>query len=121
MKITKFEDIEAWKEARTLIKMLYTVTGELKDFAFVSQITRAAVSAMSNIAEGFDRGSNKEFIQYLLVSRGSISEVKSLLYVALDNGYINNSAFTELADRCDRISGLLNGFIRYLRNSDRKS
>ena len=121
MKITKFEDIEAWKEARVLVKKLYIITGELKDFAFVNQINRAAVSVMSNIAEGFDRSSNKEFIQYLVVSRGSVSEVKSLLYVALDNGYINSSVFAELADRCDRISGLLNGFIRYLRNSGRKA
>jgi len=84
MKITRFEDIDAWKESRILVETIYLVTKEVRDFAFVNQITRAAVSVMSNIAEGFDRNSNKEFIHFLIISRGSLSEVKSLLYVAID-------------------------------------
>ena len=120
MKIVKFEDIEAWKEARILVREIYNLCKNIKDYNFVNQITRASVSVMNNIAEGFDRHSNKEFIQFLVISRGSISEVKSLLYVALDVGYLNKSEFESLYNRCNKIANLINGFIRYLRNSSRK-
>ena len=120
MKIVRFEDIEAWKEARILVREIYRLCKNIKDFSFVGQITRASISVMSNIAEGFDRHSNKEFVQFLVISRGSILEVKSLLYVALDVGYLNKSDFEDLYNRCDKIANLLNGFIRYLRNSERK-
>jgi len=75
---------------------------------------------MSNIAEGFDRGTNKEFIQFLTVARGSVSEVRSLLYTALDIGYIAPDDFERLSAQCIRIASLLNGFIRYLKQSERK-
>jgi four helix bundle protein len=120
MKIESFEDIEAWKEARNLVKMVYKNFKDIKDFGIKDQIQRAAVSIMSNIAEGFDRGSNKEFIQFLTISRGSVSEVKSLLYCAFDIGYINKEIFDELVEKCTKISSLINGFVRYLRNTDRK-
>ena len=93
----------------------------MQDFGFKDQIQRAAVSVMSNIAEGFDRGSNKEFIQFLVIARGSVSEVKSLAYVAVDIGYLDDTQCTRLQGECDKLSNLINGFIRYLKNSPRKN
>jgi four helix bundle protein len=75
---------------------------------------------MSNIAEGFDRGSNKEFIQYLTIARGSLSELKSLCYAAKDIDYIDDKKLLSLVERCLKLSGLINGFISYLKSSDRK-
>lgn len=120
MKIERFEDIEAWKEARLLVKEIYSCFAHQKDYSFKDQIQRASLSIMSNIAEGFDRGSNKEFIQFLVIARGSVSEVKSLSYAAIDIGYIDEKIFNEISSRCLTLINLLNGFIRYLRNSDRK-
>jgi four helix bundle protein len=120
MKIEKFEDIEAWKEARELVKEIYSYFSANKDYSFRDQIQRAAISIMSNIAEGFDRGSNKEFIQFLIIARSSVSEVKSLSYAALDIAYINENTFSRISERCRKLTSLLNGFIRYLRNSSRK-
>ena len=120
MKIEKFEDIESWKEARILVKEVYQLFSPIRDFGFKDQIQRAAVSVMSNIAEGFDRNSNKEFIQFLIISRGSVSEVKSLSYAALDIGYIDENTFTKISKQCFKLISLINGFIRYLRTTDRK-
>ena len=121
MKIENFEDIEAWKEARELVKYIYESFKDLKDYSFKDQIKRAAISVMSNIAEGFDRGSNREFIKFLIISRGSVSEVKSLSYAALDLGYLDREIFDKICERCTKLTNLLNGFIRYLRSSPRKS
>jgi four helix bundle protein len=92
MKLTRFEDIQAWQESRTLVKLVYDAVARsdafAKDFRLVNQIQGAAVSAMSNIAEGFSRGGNKEFVQFLFISKASAAEVQSQLYVALDQGYI---------------------------------
>lgn len=120
MKIERFEDIEAWKEARSLVKEIYNAFAIIKDFSFKEQIQRAAISIMSNIAEGFDRGSNKEFIQFLVIARGSVSEVKSLSYAAIDIGYLNDDTFNLITERCFKLSNLINGFIRYLKTSERK-
>ena len=120
MKIEKFEDIEAWREARILVKNMYEVLRGCGDFGFKGQIQRACISIMSNIAEGFDRHSNKEFIQFLIISRGSCAEVRSLLYAGFDIGYFSEHQLSELMDSCQKISMLLNGFIRYLRKSERK-
>lgn len=121
MKIEKFEDIESWKEARMLVTKIYQLFANVKDYSFRDQIQRTSISIMSNIAEGYDRGSNKEFIQFLVIARGSASEVKSLSYAALDIGYINENAFAIIAEHCLKLSNLINGFIRYLRNSDRRA
>ncbi|GAB6163055.1 four helix bundle protein [Desulfothermus naphthae] len=120
MIIEKFEDIEAWKEARFLVKAIYQEFRGIKDYGFRDQIQRAAISVMSNIAEGFDRGSNKEFIQFLIIARASVSEVKSLSYAALDIGYIDNKVFNKISEQCLKLTNLINGFIRYLKNSNRK-
>jgi four helix bundle protein len=115
LRIARFEDIESWKEARLLVRDIYRVIGKCRDFGYRDQIQRAAVSVMSNIAEGFDRGSNKEFIQYLVISRASVSEVKSLTYAGLDIGHIDQNTFDNLAARCVKLTNLLDGFIRYLK------
>lgn len=120
MKIKCFEDIDAWKEARNLTKMIYGNFSCIKDYGFRDQVQRAAISVMSNIAEGFDRGSNKELIQSLIIARGSVSEVKSLCYAAIDLGYLNRKALNSIFEMCGKLTNLLNGFIRYLKNSSRK-
>ena len=118
MRIERFEDIEAWKEARNLVNMIYDVSDKERfsgDFGLKSRIRSASVSVMSNIAEGFDRGTNKEFIQFLVVGRASASEVKSQLYVALDRRYITSDEFREIYDHLSKLVSLIDGFIRYLR------
>jgi four helix bundle protein len=122
-KIERFEDIDAWKKARELTKIIYDVTGQGKiaaDFPLRDQLRRAAVSIMANIAEGFEREGNKEFRQFLAVAKGSVGEVKSLLYVALDAGLTSTEQFLRLTALAEEASRLLAGFLRYLKASDRK-
>ncbi|CAG0939662.1 hypothetical protein BROC_00748 [Candidatus Brocadiaceae bacterium] len=121
MKIEKFEDIKAWQIARELVREVYRITNSkefIKDFGLKDQIRRAAVSAMSNISEGFERGTDKEFNQFLNYARGSSAEVKSQLYVALDLGYITENDFNDLYSKCTDISKLIMGFINYLKNKE---
>lgn len=120
MIIHSFEQIESWKEARKLVQEIYAISRDCKDYGFKDQIQRASISVMSNIAEGFDRGSNKEFIQFLVIARASLSEVKSLAYAGLDIGYFTPELFETITKNCTNLSNMINGFIRYLRNSDRK-
>ncbi len=115
--IEKFEDIDAWKLARTLVNYVYTASSRgvfARDFGLKDQIRRAAVSAMSNIAEGFERDGNKEFIQFLSHAKGSCGEVRSQLYVALDQQYITNEEFDEAQELSRRVSGAVQGFMNYL-------
>ncbi len=122
MKITKFEDIDIWKEARKLVNMVYDLTGKSafkKDFGLKEQIQRAAVSCMSNVAEGFDSGTNTQFIQYLIYTRRSSSEVQSELYAALDRSYITEEEFNEAYQQAKKVGQLTNGFIRYLKRANR--
>ena len=120
MTIRRFEDIDAWKESRELVKLVYGAinqNGEFqKDYRLVNQIQGAAVSAMSNIAEGFSRKSNKEFIQYLFISKSSSAEVQSHLYVALDQKYISKEAFQKIYKQAEKVSKMDSGFIKYLRS-----
>jgi four helix bundle protein len=120
LKIENFEDIEAWKEARQLVREIYGYLKECRDFGFRDQMQRAVISIMSNIAEGFERGSNKEFVQFLTIARGSLAEVKSLSYAAVDIGYLDEMQNNLILERCNRLGNLINGFIRYLKNSERK-
>jgi four helix bundle protein len=120
MVIDKFEDIDAWKEARKLVKMIYDLAGKgglARDFGLLEQIRRAAVSIKSNIAEGFGRGTNKEFVQFLVVARASAFEVKSQLYVALDCKYVDDSIFHSAYQQTNAVINLTSGLIRYLKNS----
>ena len=118
MKITRFEDIKAWQEARKLVNLVYdaiNTSGEFrKDFRIVGQIQGAAVSSMANIAEGFSRKSNKEFIQYLYISKSSAAEVQSHLYVAIDQNYITQETFDKIYAQAEKVSKLDSGFIKYL-------
>jgi len=118
MKIERFEDIEAWQEARKLVRLVYeSVNKNLefkRDFRLVNQIQAAAVSSMSNIAEGFSRRSNKEFIQYLYISKSSAAEVQSQLYVALDQNYISQEDFNKVYEQAEIVSKKDSGFIKYL-------
>jgi four helix bundle protein len=119
-KIERFEDIEAWVKARRIAKNVYAACrqGEFsRDFGLHDQIQRAAVSIMSNIAEGFERGTNKEFIQFLFIAKGSAGEVRSQLYVALDLGYIAQDVFDSLNSDLLSISKQLSGIIQYLQSS----
>ena len=117
MAIERFEDIEGWKMARVLTNLVYDVatTGAFsRDFALKDQITRSAGSSMHNIAEGFDGGSNTEFIRFLRYAQRSCTEVKSQLYVALDRLYINQSQFNQIYEQADQTHAKIGGFIRYL-------
>src|SRR5580765_4245238 len=97
-KFSRFEDIDAWKKARALSKEIYLITknGEFAhDFALRDQIRRAAISVLSNIAEGFERGGDKEFRQFLATAKGSVGEVRSQLYIALDAEYLTENQFKQ--------------------------
>ncbi len=122
-KIEKFEDIEAWKKARELAKEIYAISNEglfARDFGLRDQIRRAAVSVMSNIAEGFERGGDKEFGQFIAHAKGSSAEVRAQLYVALDQGYIDKPTFDRLAELTIHINRMLAGLMKYLRSSEFK-
>jgi len=124
MKIKRFEDIEGWQEARVLARMVYAVSSKgrfASDFRLRGQIEDAAVSVMANIAEGFDAGSDAEFIRFLRYARRSASEVQSHLYIALDRGYVTKEEFKAIYQKAVQAKKLINGFIRYLRQSQLKT
>jgi four helix bundle protein len=124
MKITRFEDIKAWQEARELVKLVYKAINNNKvfgkDFRLVNQLQGSAVSSMANVAEGFARKSNKEFIQYLFISKSSAAEVQSHLYVALDQIFITEENFKNIYDQAEKVSKMDSGFIKYLRSQLKK-
>ncbi|MBI4835476.1 MAG: four helix bundle protein [Planctomycetes bacterium] len=118
MKITSFEDLECWKQARLVVKNVYAIAKRDRfssDYRLRDQITGAAISIMTNIAEGFASQSNREFIRFLTYSRRSASEVQSCLYVALDQKYITDKEFNQIYDECVKGRQLIDGFLRYLR------
>lgn len=119
--IAKFEDIEAWQRGRALTKRIYQVSSQkdfARDFGLRDQIRRAAVSVMSNIAEGYERDGNKEFLQFLSLAKGSVGEVKAQLYVALDTGFISQQEFHEIYELATQTGQLVGGFMRYIVQSD---
>lgn len=119
----RFEDILAWQKARELCKILNSFTLKelfLKDFKLVSQIKSSSGSAMDNIAEGFERGGNKEFIQFLFISKGSAGETRSQLYRALDNAYISEEEFQKAYCLAEDVSKLVAGLINHLKSSNIK-
>jgi four helix bundle protein len=110
--------MEAWQLSRELTNQIYVITKKgpvAKDYGFRDQIRRAAVSVMNNIAEGFDRGSNKDFVKFLFIARGSAAEVRSLLYVALDQNYLSEVEFNECRALCVRSSQIIWALIKGLR------
>ena len=119
----KFEEIECWKRARELTRRIYEITGKsafARDFGLKDQIRRASVSVMSNIAEGYDRSGTAEFVHFLATAKGSAAEVRCQLYVAADQGYIQEDHFNELNALASEISRMLSGLMTYLRASGYK-
>lgn len=119
-KIERFEDIEAWKLARDSTKLTYEIssTGDFsRDFGLRDQIRRSSVSVMSNIAEGFERDGDREFVQFLAIAKGSCGEARSQLYVALDQGYISQEQFDTAYRSLNEAGKRIGGFMRYLQQS----
>ncbi len=122
--IERFEDIEAWKEARSLTNEMYRISGTgafARDFALRDQLRAASISTMANIAEGFDSGSRREFMKFLGYALRSATEVQSHLYVGLDQGYLDQPEFDTLYAHAARVRNLTGGFIRYLANCRSRS
>lgn len=116
-KWSSFEEINSWQKARSLNKKIYLITDAdafRRDFDLARQIRRSSVSISSNIAEGFERNTDKEFAHFLFIAKGSAAEVRSQLYLALDLNYISQELFDELILEITEISKLLSGFIKYL-------
>lgn len=121
-KVERFEDIVAWQKARELVREIYKASRNpmfAKDFGLCDQIRRAALSIMLNIAEGFARKTNREFLQFLVVAHGSAAEVQSGLYVALDQSYIGQDEFEYLYKAANETSKVIMGFSNYLRKNVR--
>ena len=121
--ITRFEDIEGWRRARELARSIYLLSADgsfSRDYAFRDQVRRAAVSIMANVAEGFGRGGNREFIQFLGHARGSCAELKSHLYLARDANYISEENFASLYKLAAEIEKLISGLMRYLNGTDHR-
>lgn len=117
---SSFEDLPVWKSAKDLALLIYrtTIKGAMsKDYGLRDQLQRAAVSVSSNIAEGFERGSKQEFIQFLYIAKGSCGELRSQLYIAKDAGYLTEVDFKELSIAAREVSKQLNGFIEYLKDT----
>lgn len=120
MAIKNFEDLEIWKQARELTNAIYKTSAAgtfSKDYGLRDQIRRASVSIMSNIAEGYERGGNQEFLQFLSIAKGSCGEVRCQLYVAQDQGYIEQDAADGLLDRHRKLSIMLYNFMEHLKGS----
>ncbi|MCE2896249.1 MAG: four helix bundle protein [Flammeovirgaceae bacterium] len=118
-KIEKFEDLKCWQAARELVKMVYVGCEEgkfVRDFDTKSQMRRAALSTMNNIAEGFGRGSDKEFIRFLEIAQSSAMEVKSITYVLIDLNYLPEEKIMEISKKAEETKSITLGLIRYLRN-----
>ncbi|MCC7211552.1 MAG: four helix bundle protein [Candidatus Brocadia sp.] len=115
-----FEDLEVWKLARGLTNKIYKITSTgafSKDYGLRDQIRRASVSVMSNISEGHERGGNQEFIQFLSIAKGSSGEVRSQIYVALDQGYVGENEDKRLIDDFKKLSIMINNFMEHLKGS----
>ena len=125
MKITRFEDLDCWKEARKLVKMVYDAIRSSKkleaDLRFSGQFSAAAVSSMSNIAEGFSRETDKEFSRGLWISKGSAAEVQSLSYAGLDQEYLSEEVKKAIYDQAEKVASLDSGMLKYLQKSSPRS
>lgn len=120
MKFNRFEEIDVWKLSRILVKDIYIITKNKafsRDFSLIDQMRRSAVSIPCNIAEGYERKSNTEFIRFLYISKGSAGELRTQLYLAFDIGYIDENSFNILLKQSEEISRSLSGFIKYLQST----
>jgi four helix bundle protein len=125
MKLTRFEDLECWKEARQLNRLVYEAIGQgsqwQKDLRLCGQLQGASVSVMANIAEGFVRHSDKEFVQFLFVAMASAAEVQSHLYVAVDQGYLAPEKFDSMYVQAEKTGRIISGLIKYLRRTTKST
>ncbi|WP_299054602.1 four helix bundle protein [uncultured Polaribacter sp.] len=120
-KFNSFEEILSWQKARELNAAIYNVTNSndlfSKDYGLKDQIRRASVSISSNIAEGFERQTQKEFIRFLYIAKASAGEVRSQLYLAFDIKYLSNKKFEELKLKVNEVSKLISGLLKYLHST----
>lgn len=119
--IEKFEDLIAWQKARQFAHEIYELSCRerfSRDFSLVDQIRRSSGSVMDNIAEGFERGGNKEFIHFMFIAKGSLAESKSQLYRANDRKYISKDILDKTLGQADELSKVIGGFINYLLKSE---
>ena len=125
MKLSRFEDLDCWKEARQLTRQVYEAIGRnliwQKDLRLCGQMQGAAVSVMANIAEGFVRHSDKEFVQFLFIAMSSAAETQSHAYVALDQKYLSQESFDAIYAQAGKTSRIISGLITYLRNKADKT
>ena len=115
--IKNFEDLAVWKMSREIVNLIYSDFRNCRDFGFRDQITRAGVSIMNNISEGFCRNSDAEFKQFLNISKGSAGEVKSMYYIAEDQNYVNSEEASERRNRSQQLINSISSFIKYLKSS----
>jgi len=122
MKITRFEDLECWQQARKLVIMVYDVIRQSRsfqnDYRLKDQSIGAAISVMGNIPEGFVRRSNKEFIQFLFISVSSAAELQSHMYVAMDQHYVTKEIFDNIYRQAEKTAKMISGLITYLRTNE---
>ena len=121
--VKSFEDLTVWKDARKFTNKIYNLTNKFPKeelYGLTSQIRRATVSIMSNIAEGFDRRSDKELTNFLSIARASSSEVQNDLYIAIDLEYISQTEFNQLYQEAKKIAKQINGLMNYLKNDNKK-
>lgn len=121
--IKKFEDIMAWQKAREMMRLVYGCSGcgkFSKDFSLKDQLRRSCLSVMANIAEGYERDGNREFLQFLSQAKGSCGEVRSHLCVALDQGYLSNDEFISVHAMAMEISRMLSGLMSYLQQNENR-
>ena len=121
--INRFEDLEIWQKARAFCKKIFRITNYekfSKDYRFKDQIKASSGSVMDNIAEGFERSGNKEFVQFLYISKGSCGESRSQLYRAFDFEYIEKEEFDELMQESENLAQNISNFINYLKKSEMK-
>ena len=125
MELTRVEDLDCWREARQLTRQVYEAIEQnsawKRDARLCGQIQSAAGSVMANIAEGFVRRSNKEFVQFLFIAMSSSAEVQSHLYIAVDQGYLSKDAFESIYAQADKAGRIISGLIKYLRTKQTKS
>lgn len=118
MQYRKFEDIPVWIESKDFVNSVYSLIYKnqklQKDYSLTDQLKRASYSIMLNIAEGFERGSNKEFANFLNIAKGSAGEVRSILYILKENGYIRESDFADLYTKIEHVSSQLSNFRKFL-------
>ncbi len=112
--IKNFEDLDLWKMAREMVNLIYSDFAKCKDFTFRNQITRAGISLMNNISEGFCRRTDAEFRQFFNISKGSSGEVKNMYYIGEDQKYINHETAVDRRAKCQNLMNSLGGFMKYL-------